>query len=116
MRAVFVRLIAAGACVLLGPLATTAFAAPADDTAKQAPVAQQAKQETEKAAGAPDEATDAKTPDEATVAKTPDEATEATEATEDKRICRSVKLDTSSRRKTKVCRTIEEWRELNNPR
>lgn len=36
--------------------------------------------------------------------------------TEEKRICRYVKLDTSSRRKTKVCRTSEEWRELNNPR
>lgn len=38
------------------------------------------------------------------------------EATEDKRICRYVKLDASSRRKTKVCRTVEEWRELNNIR
>ncbi|QDH35048.1 hypothetical protein [Porphyrobacter sp. YT40] len=38
------------------------------------------------------------------------------EAEEDKRICRYVKLDTSSRRKTKICRTVEEWRELNNPR
>ena len=38
------------------------------------------------------------------------------EAAEDKRICRYVKLDMSSRRKTKVCRTTEEWRELNNIR
>jgi hypothetical protein len=38
------------------------------------------------------------------------------EATGDKRICRYVKLDPSSRRKTKVCRTVEEWRELNNIR
>jgi len=37
-------------------------------------------------------------------------------AAEDKRICRYVKLDASSRRKTKVCRTTEEWRELGNPR
>jgi hypothetical protein len=37
-------------------------------------------------------------------------------AAEDKRICRYVKLETASRRKTKVCRTTEEWRELNNPR
>lgn len=35
---------------------------------------------------------------------------------DDKIICRYVKLDTASRRKTKVCRTTEEWRELNNPR
>lgn len=37
-------------------------------------------------------------------------------ATEGKRICRYVKLDTASRRKTKICRTSDEWRELNNPR
>lgn len=37
-------------------------------------------------------------------------------AAEDKRICRYVRLDTASRRKTKLCRTTEEWRELNNPR
>lgn len=44
------------------------------------------------------------------------ETATAAEATEDKRICRHVKLDASSRRKTKVCRTVEEWRELNNIR
>ena len=38
------------------------------------------------------------------------------EAEQDKRVCRYVKLETASRRKTKVCRTVEEWRELNNPR
>ena len=38
------------------------------------------------------------------------------EADADKRVCRYVKLDASSRRKTKVCRTVEEWRELNNIR
>jgi hypothetical protein len=37
-------------------------------------------------------------------------------AEEDKLICRYVKLDTASRRKTKVCRTVDGWRELNNPR
>ncbi len=37
-------------------------------------------------------------------------------ADEDKRICRHVKLDAASRRKTKVCRTVAEWRELNNIR
>lgn len=38
------------------------------------------------------------------------------EADADKRVCRYVKLDASSRRKTKVCRTVEEWRDLNNIR
>ena len=46
----------------------------------------------------------------------PDEAKSDDTAAEDKRICRYVKLETASRRKTKVCRTTEEWRELNNPR
>ncbi|MFM7404911.1 MAG: hypothetical protein ACKO1N_12680 [Erythrobacter sp.] len=34
---------------------------------------------------------------------------------EEARICRSVRADPSSRRKTKVCRTLEEWRKLNVP-
>lgn len=41
---------------------------------------------------------------------------EREEAAEPERICRHVRLDMSSRRKTKVCRTVEEWRELNNIR
>ncbi len=40
----------------------------------------------------------------------------AEETAEPERICRHVRLDMSSRRKTKVCRTVEEWRELNNIR
>lgn len=36
-------------------------------------------------------------------------------AADNKRVCRSVRADPSSRRKTKVCRTVEEWRELNVP-
>ena len=35
---------------------------------------------------------------------------------EEERICRYIKLDISSRRKTKVCRTTQEWVELGNPR
>jgi hypothetical protein len=38
------------------------------------------------------------------------------QAEEEQLICRYVKLDTASRRKTKVCRTVDGWRELNNPR
>jgi hypothetical protein len=44
------------------------------------------------------------------------EAKSAEAAVEPERICRYVKLDASSRRKTKVCRTVDEWRELNNIR
>ncbi len=36
-------------------------------------------------------------------------------AEQDKRVCRSVRLDPSSRRKTRVCRTMDEWRDLNIP-
>lgn len=49
-------------------------------------------------------------------AKQADAEAPKAEAEEDKRICRYVKLDTASRRKTKLCRTVEEWRQLNNPR
>lgn len=49
-------------------------------------------------------------------AKPTDNSAEGEVATEDKRVCRMVKLDASSRRKTKVCRTVEEWRDLNNIR
>ena len=35
---------------------------------------------------------------------------------EPERICRYIKLDTASRRKTKICRTTDEWRDLGNPR
>lgn len=52
------------------------------------------------------------------VREAPKPETEATpsDADADKRVCRYVKLDASSRRKTKVCRTVEEWRDLNNIR
>ena len=36
-------------------------------------------------------------------------------AEENKRVCKSVRADPSSRRKTRVCRTMEEWREMNIP-
>jgi hypothetical protein len=49
-------------------------------------------------------------------AETKDTAETAEAKTEDERICRHIKLDMSSRRKTKICRTTEEWRELGNPR
>lgn len=49
-------------------------------------------------------------------AEKPELKTEEETKKEDKRICRYVRLDASSRRKTKVCRTKEGWRELNNPR
>lgn len=45
------------------------------------------------------------------------EALAAPEAkTEEKRICRRVRLDASSRRATKVCKTSEEWRLFNQRR
>jgi hypothetical protein len=52
----------------------------------------------------------------ATPTAEPTAAATGTQAEDDKRICRFIKPDTSSRRKVKVCRTLEEWRELNNIR
>ena len=40
----------------------------------------------------------------------------APEAEEDKRICRRIRTDMSSRRKTRVCLTADEWREMNQRR
>jgi hypothetical protein len=46
----------------------------------------------------------------------PDGETAKDQADEgEKRVCKSVRADPSSRRKTKVCRTAEEWRNLNIP-
>ncbi len=36
-------------------------------------------------------------------------------AEESKRVCKSIRADASSRRKARVCRTMEEWRGLNVP-
>lgn len=47
--------------------------------------------------------------------KAEEEAAEEEAAEETKRICRSVRADPSSRRKTRMCRTLEEWREMNVP-
>lgn len=44
------------------------------------------------------------------------ETAEAPAEAEPERICRYIKLDTASRRKTKICRTTDEWRDLGNPR
>lgn len=55
---------------------------------------------------------DANRPTEAT---TPAVETKESKA-EEKRICRRVRLDASSRRATKVCKTKEEWRLFNQRR
>jgi hypothetical protein len=44
-----------------------------------------------------------------------DDAAGQDKAEDSKRVCRSVRADPSSRRKTRVCRTVEEWRQLNVP-
>ncbi len=46
--------------------------------------------------------------------KASENARKEPEAEEDKRICRRVRADASSRRKTKVCLTTDEWRKYNN--
>ena len=55
--------------------------------------------------------------DSTTPAETPSEAPQAeASAQEEELICRSIRLDMSSRRKTRVCRTEEGWRQLNQQR
>ncbi len=88
----FLRTIALGTALLIAPLA---LAAADQETPAPATVAVPETKPADKAA----------TPDAA--------APEA--AAEDKRICKSVRADPSSRRKTRVCRTMAEWRELNVP-
>ena len=51
-----------------------------------------------------------------TNAEAPAADASAPAAKEEKRICRRVKLDMSSRRATKVCKTSDEWREFNQQR
>ncbi len=51
-----------------------------------------------------------------TPAPKPDsEAPKDNTAEDNKRVCKSVRADASSPRKTPVCRTMEEWRGLNVP-
>lgn len=96
-------LIAAFALLSVAPVGGVALAASTDAaTTTPAPPSTPA----EPAAGA--------APAAATGAESDAEA--PAETGQDERICRYVKLDASSRRKTKVCRTLEQWRELNNPR
>jgi hypothetical protein len=94
------RLLSACALLFAFPLAGAVVAHPADDPAK-----------TQAAMPSPQE-------DEPTEAQQPDApAEDEVEAVvEEKRICRYVRLETATRRKTKLCRTTEEWRQLNNPR
>jgi len=69
------------------------------------------------AAAAQSEAQPEETPPatEAEAPKPQSEDDKDTTAEESKRICKSVRADPSSRRKTRVCRTMEEWREMNVP-
>lgn len=92
----FLRTIALGAALLIAPLAPAAAGLATTPTT---PIPATTPEPEAKPA-AP-----AATPDAA--------APEA--AAEEKRICKSVRADPSSRRKTRVCRTADEWRELNIP-
>jgi len=99
-------LIAAFAMLCVAPVGGAAVAASTDVPAAPAPVSNPSDPTTDEA-----RATEP-------VAETGGKSAAETggETAQDKRICRYVKLDTASRRKTKVCRNLEEWRELNNPR
>lgn len=68
------------------------------------------------AAQSADQASDAPSAAETPVPKPDSDAAKEVTAEETKRVCKSIRADPSSRRKTKVCRTVEEWRNLNNIR
>lgn len=76
-------------------------------TALLAPLAAAANPQTQPAETPPAEDTAEPRPDS--------ETSRDTTAEESKRICKSVRADAASRRKTRVCRTAEEWRQLNVP-
>ncbi|MEE4337119.1 hypothetical protein [Erythrobacter sp.] len=93
------RLAALAACTLL---AAPALAAPQDASESEAEAEVQA-------------------PTNEEGGKAPSQASEAQgetlpEAKEEKRICRRIRLDMSSRRGTRVCKTADEWREFNQRR
>lgn len=87
-------LLACAGSLLLLPFAA---AAQSDDQASESPPA----------AEAPAPKPDSEAPK--------DNTAEEDTAEENKRVCKVVRADPSSRRKTRVCRTVEEWRELNVP-
>ena len=103
----------AASLVFAAPL----FVAPAmaDDTATEqeaAPAAEPAPEAAETAAAAPEAA-----PEAEAMPAPPAAAPEATAEPEEEAVtCRYIRLDSSSRRKTRVCRTAEGWRQLNQRR
>lgn len=99
--------LAAAAAILV--FATPVIANPTQDAPAQQQ-AEQAQPATEESAPAVIEIPAITAPDAA-----PAETAEAPEA-EEELICRSIRLDMSSRRKTRVCRTEEGWRQLNQQR
>ena len=99
--------LAAAAAIIV--FATPVIANPTQDAPAQQE-AEQAEPTTQESAPAVIEIPAITAPDAA-----PAEAAEAPEA-EEELICRSIRLDMSSRRKTRVCRTEEGWRQLNQQR
>ena len=101
-------LIAASAVFALAvPAIASANAQQTDDAVTEAQV--------EAAAEAPVESAVAGTEMPAVAAPAADASAEQ-EPEEEALICRSIRLDASSRRKTRVCRTQEGWRQLNQRR
>lgn len=97
---------------LAAPLLATAALADVPTQEASEPVAEAATEEpVEAPEGAPVEGDSP-----ATTTPTPQVPVAAEQPEEEKIICRSIRLDMSSRRKTRVCRTEEEWRQLNQRR
>jgi len=120
MKLTFARAANAAAFVFAAPLLTVS--ALADEPGENAPVApaETVSATDEAAPEQPVQPAQAEVPVEA--AETPIEPEQPTapaaveEPEEERVICRSIRLDASSRRKTRVCRTAEGWRQLNQRR
>lgn len=98
-------------------LASHAFATPAlADDPKQNDADQVSSEAASDAGEATDSAIEAPaiTAPETAPEPAPEQAAQTAE--EEERICRSIRVDASSRRKTRVCLTQEGWRQLNQRR
>ncbi len=114
MKSTFARVAAVATFVFAAPLLTVSALAdePGEGAESQTVV--------EGAEPAPEQpvqpAQPAETPVDAPAAPAPEAPTVEEEPQEERVICRSIRLDASSRRKSRVCLTEEGWRDLNQRR
>ncbi len=114
MKSTFVRVAAAATFACAAPLlAVSALADEPGEGVESQPVVEGAEPAGERPV---QPAQSADTAPEVPAAPAQEAPAVEEEAEEERVICRSIRLDASSRRKTRVCRTAEGWRELNQRR